>query len=172
MIRFAFILACVMGLSAPALASTTCELSFRAEVTQGVGMVRPGTELSGWAAFSTGAQLEQEGGSVGHIATGLMSVDDTIQGRVWTLITASRDHSPDFIGVYAIDVTGFSFAGVEFTRLKLLLFGEPGVIGVAEPPRTQSGWDALTTRRRLILEAEDGSDRLSGDITELLATCY
>lgn len=168
--RVALILA-FLQLPVSAAAATTCELSFRFEVTQGVGLIRPGTELEGAADFSTGESMRQEGGSVGHIATGEMSVEGDIRGRVWTLITASRDHASDFVGVYATDVTGFSFAGIEFTRLKLLLFGQPGAIGVAEPPLTQDGWDALATRRTVILESHDGSDMLSGDITELTAVC-
>lgn len=172
MARLSLVFAFCLAFPQAALSASTCELSFRFEVTQGVGLIRPGTEMGGWAAFSTGATLQQEGGSVGHIATGMMSVDGDISGRVWTLITASRDHASDFVGVYATDVTGFSFAGVDFTRLKLLLFGDPGVIGAAELPRTQSGWDALTTRRTVILESHDGSDMLSGNVTELQANCY
>lgn len=151
--------------------AATCEIAFRFEVTQGVGLIRPGTEISGNADFSTGGSLRQEGGAVGHFASGEMTLQDGITGRVWTMITASRDHAPDFVGVYATDVTGFSFAGVEFTRLKLLLFGQPGAIGTPEPPSTQTGWDALTTRRTVILESDDGSDMLSGDITQLTANC-
>lgn len=172
MLRLGLICALCLSIPSVAVSASTCELSFRFEVTQGVGMIRPGTEIDGWAAFSTLDSMQQEGGSVGHIATGMMGVDGDISGRVWTLITASRDHAPDFVGVYATDVTGFSFAGVEFTRLKLLLFGAPGAIGAAEPPRSQAAWDALTTRRTVILESHDGSDMLSGDVTELEASCY
>ena len=157
---------------APAMGwAATCDLSFRFEVTQGVGLIRPGTEMAGAAQFATGESIRQEGGSVGHFATGEMSIDGGVSGRVWTMITAARDHANDFVGVYATEVTGFSFAGVEFTRLKLLLFGRPGTIGSPEPPRSQAAWDALTTRRTVILESHDGSDMLSGNVTQLTAEC-
>ena len=127
-----------------ATTAATCEISFRFEVTQGVGLIRPGTEMTGSADFSTGDSMRQEGGSVGYFATGEMSVEGDIRGRVWTLITASRDHASDFVGVYATDVTGFSFAGIEFTRLKLLLFGEPGAQSATpEPPQHTEGLGTL-----------------------------
>ena len=168
--RLCLILFAALTLPGLSLAAT-CALSFRFEVTQGVGMIRPGTEMTGAAQFATDGSIRQEGGSVGHFATGEMSIEDGVSGRVWTIITAARDHANDFVGVYATDVTGFSFAGIEFTRLKLLLFGLPGTIGAPELPRTQEAWDALTTRRTVILESHDGSDMLSGDVTELTAEC-
>ena len=165
-------IAIFLALTLPAASwAATCELNFRFEVTQGVGFIRPGTELSGEASFATGDSIRQEGGSVGHFATGEMSIDDGVNGRVWTVITAAREHANDFVGIYATDVTGFSFAGIEFTRLKLLLFGLPGTIGTPEPPMSQAAWDALTTRRTVILESHDGSDMLSGNVTELIAEC-
>lgn len=160
-----------MALFPLSAAAATCAIEFRFEVTQGVGFIRPGTEMSGAAQFATGDSIQQEGGSVGHFAEGEMSIDGDISGRVWTMITASREHAADFVGVYATDVTGFSFAGIEFNRLTLSLFGQPGTMAAAAPPTSQAEWDALDLRRTLALITHDGSDMLAGDIIELNASC-
>ncbi len=154
-----------------ASAAATCELEFRFEVTQGVGTIRPGTELPGHASFTTGESMRQEGGVVAHLATGQMTIGDNISGPVWAIITTSRDFTADLVGIYAQDVTGFSFAGIEFAGpMVITLFGQPGTMAEAVPPRTQEEWDALSLRRVVSLHAH-GRDMLSGDIIELLADC-
>ncbi|MEM1272843.1 MAG: hypothetical protein AAGF88_03445 [Pseudomonadota bacterium] len=168
--RPALALSILMGLPSAGFAAQ-CALNFRIEVTQGVGIIAPGTELRGSAEFTTGQSMRQEGGVMAHLATGQMTLDDTISGPVWTLITTSRDFTADLVGIYAQDVTGFSFAGVDFGGpMVMTLYGRPGTMAEAIPPRTQAEWDALSLRRVLTLHAH-GSDMLSGDITELIAEC-
>ncbi|MEM9320301.1 MAG: hypothetical protein AAGA70_15060 [Pseudomonadota bacterium] len=151
--------------------AATCELTFSFEVTQGVGMIEPGTELLGRAEFTTGESIRQEGGVMAHLATGEMTIADNITGPVWTLITTSRDFTADLVGIYAREVTGFSFAGVEFGGpMVITLYGRPGTMAEAVPPQSQAEWDALTLRRVVTLHAH-GRDMLAGDITELLADC-
>lgn len=159
-----------LALVSPVIAER-CELSFTVEITHGVGMIRPGTELEGRAAFATDSTFRQEGGSTAHLASGEMQLGPHIRGGVWTLITTARDFSNDLVGVYAQNVTGLSFAGVDFEGpMALMLYGEPGSRPAAEVPMTQSEWDALDVRRRFHLLADDG-DMLGGDVVALEADC-
>ena len=158
--------------AAPAMAAQTCTLDFTVEVTQGVGLIAPGTHLPGFAEFTTdGRSFRQEGGSTGHMAMGAMGIGEDIAGRVWTLITTSRGHAADLIGVYARDVEGLSFAGVDFEGpMALTLFGAPGTWALDIPPRTQAEWDAMDMRRAFTLHAH-GADMLAGDVVDLTARC-
>lgn len=99
----------------PAMAAQTCTLDFTIEVTQGVGLIRPGTQLPGHAEFTThGQSIRQEGGSTGHLAMGNMRIGDDIAGNVWTLITTSRGNAADLVGLYARDVQGLSYGGLDY----------------------------------------------------------
>ncbi len=154
-----------------ALHAQTCMLDFTVEITRGVGDIRPGTLLDGQAHFTTQGSFRQEGGSTAHLANGEMALDGTITGPVWTLITTSRDHSADLVGIYAHHVTGFAFAGISFEGpMALTLYGPPGTRPAAVPPVTQEEWDSLTLRRSFQLHAESG-DMLAGDVTGLSAEC-
>lgn len=149
----------------------TCTLDFTVVITQGVGDIRPGAELAGQAMFTTEGSFRQEGGSTAHLATGQMALGDSISGPVWTLITTSRDFTADLVGIYAHDVTGFSFAGVVFEGpMALTLYGPPGTRPEPTPPISQAEWDALSLRRVLTLHAH-GRDMLAGDVTSLTAAC-
>lgn len=158
-------------LAAPA-AAQTCTLDFTVEVTQGVGFIAPGTQLPGQATFTTdGRSFRQEGGSTGHMAQGDMRLGDDIEGHVWTLITTSRGHAADLIGLYARDVEGLSFAGVHFEGpMALTLFGAPGSRLSNLPPVTQAEWDDMALRRSFSLQAH-GVDMLAGDVLDLTASC-
>jgi len=153
------------------VAAQTCSLDFTIEVTQGVGLIRPGTELLGTAEFVTSGQtFRQEGGSTAHIADGLMTIGDGISGPIWTLITTSRGHAADLIGVYAHHIEGFSFAGQDFEGpMTLTLFGAPGTRPTPAPPTTQEEWDNMDVRRTFSLHAD--GDMLAGDVVHLNADC-
>lgn len=155
----------------PALAQT-CTLNFTIEVTQGVGTIRPGTHLPGYAEFTTeGTTFRQEGGSTGHLALGNMSIGDEIQGLIWTLITTSRGHAADLVGVYARDVQGLSYAGLDYEGpMALTLFGSPGTRPDTTPPSTQAEWDDMDVRRAFSLHAH-GADMLAGDVLDLAVNC-
>ncbi|MBF9043477.1 hypothetical protein HKCCE4037_09070 [Rhodobacterales bacterium HKCCE4037] len=159
-------------LAAPAAAAQTCTLDFTVEVTQGVGLIYPGTRLPGHATFTTdGRTIRQEGGSTGHMAMGAMQIGDGISGNVWTLITTSRGNAADLIGVYARDVEGLTFAGVRYEGpMALTLFGDAGTRAETGPPTTQAEWDEMDLRRAFSLHAH-GSDMLAGDVVNLTATC-
>lgn len=153
------------------VAAQTCSLEFTVEVTQGVGFIRPGTQLPGSAEYVTsGETFRQEGGTTAHYATGEMTIGDGITGSIWTLISTSRGSAADLIGVYAHDVEGFSFAGQDFEGpMSLTLFGAPGTRPDTSPPRTQSEWDEMDLRRAFSLHAD--GDMLAGDVVSLLVTC-
>lgn len=158
-------------LPSPALA-LTCALSFDITVTQGIGPYPPGTTLTGEAQFRTVRSFRQEGGATGHLATGSMTLDGNIAGRLWTLITTRRTQAADLVGVYAVDVEGLEFAGQEFTGpMAITLYGDPGSWGHDRPPITQDEWDSLDLRRVFILHASNSQDMLGGDVTRLDATC-
>ncbi len=159
-------------LCAPAAATAqTCTLSFTIEVTRGVGLIPPGTQLPGSAQFTTdGRTFRQEGGSTAHLARGLMTIGDGISGPIWTLITTSRGHAADLIGVYANDVEGLSFAGQDFEGpMALTLFGPSGTRASTAPPVTQAEWDEMDLRRSFSLHAD--ADMLAGDVLDLTAEC-
>lgn len=161
----------VLSPVAPAMAAS-CDISFTVRVTQGVGTVRPGTELDGMAQFSTlGESYRQEGGSTAHLASGRMTLGDSISGPIWTLIVTSEGPSADLVGVYAHEVEGLTVAGVAFDGpMALTLFGPSGSRPEATPPVTQEDWDSMTLRRVFALHAR-GADMLSGDVTDLTVTC-
>lgn len=171
MIRLIAGLALALCTTAPSYA-TTCDLTFTVEVTQGVGFIRPGTQLPGRAVYTTdGRSFRQEGGSTGHLAQGAMTLGDDIEGRIWTLITTSRGHAADLVGVYARDVEGFSFAGVDFEGpMALTLFGEPGTRADATVPTSQAEWDQMDVRRSFSLQAH-GVDMLAGEVLDLAVQC-
>lgn len=156
----------------PAQAATHCEIHFTVEVTQGVGLIRPGTILTGVAEYTeTGRSFRQEGGSTAHLAVGEMRLGDGIRGPIWTLITSANSPSSDMVGVYARDVEGFSFAGRDFAGpMALTLFGRAGSRDAPVPPTTQDDWDSLDLRRAFALYAE-GADMLAGDVTMLQFEC-
>lgn len=166
------ILCAIMILVMPIQAQAqTCRLDFIISITQGVGDIRPGSELSGRAEFTTEGSFRQEGGATAHFATGTMVLEGDITGPVWTLITTSRDFMFDLVGVYAHHVTGFSFAGATFEGpMALTLYGAPGTRPEPIPPVTQAEWDSLTLRRSFQLHSDSG-DMLAGDVTTLTATC-
>lgn len=171
MLRIATALAC-LALTTAAAAAQTCILDFTIVVTQGVGTIRPGTELAGHAEYTRlGQSFRQEGGSTAHLASGEMALGDSISGPIWTLITTSRSHAADLVGVYAHHVSGLTVAGVAFEGpMALTLFGEPGTRASTEPPTEQAEWDQLTLRRAFSLHAH-GSDMLAGDVLTLIADC-
>ncbi|WP_224813635.1 hypothetical protein [Hasllibacter sp. MH4015] len=161
-----------LALVAPSAApAQTCTLAFTIEVTQGVGFIRPGTQIPGSAEFVTSGQtFRQEGGTVAHYATGSMTLGDDISGRIWTLITTSRGSAADLTGVYAYDVEGLTFAGQVFDGpMALTLFGEPGTRPTTAPPITQAEWDDMSLRRSFTLHAD--ADMLAGDVVDLTADC-
>lgn len=170
MVRPVIALTALLGLPAAAGAQT-CVLSFTIEVTQGVGLIRPGTHLPGNAEYTTtGRSFRQEGGSTAHLAAGSMTIGDDITGPIWTLIATSRAHAADLIGVYAHDIEGLSFAGLDYEGpMALTLFGEPGSRPTPEPPVTQMEWDDMNLRRSFTLHAE--GDMLAGDVLELTVQC-
>jgi hypothetical protein len=160
-------------LALPAMAAAqTCRLAFTVEVTQGVGPIQPGARLEGEARYTTlGRSIRQEGGSTAHLATGDMRIGPGIRGSIWTLITTSRGEAADLVGVYARDVSGLSFAGLDYDGpMMLTLFGPAGSRPEAGPPRTQAEWDRMDLRRSFSLHAH-GADMLAGDVTALVATC-
>lgn len=166
------IAATCLAIAAPAAHAQTCALEFIVTVTQGVGLIPPGTELPGSARFTTsGRSFRQEGGSTAHLATGHMTIGDGITGPIWTLITTSRGHAADLVGVYANHIEGLSFAGQNFEGpMALTLFGAPGSRPDASPPTTQAEWDQMDLRRAFSLHAH-GADMLAGDVLDLAVDC-
>ncbi|MBL4626499.1 MAG: hypothetical protein JKY00_00390 [Roseicyclus sp.] len=168
--------------AAPATA-LTCTLNFTIEITQGVGTIRPGTHLPGFAEFTTdGRSFRQEGGSTSHLATGTMTIGDgtgggigtgggEIGGPIWTLITTSRSNAADLVGVYAHHIEGLSYGGLDYEGpMALTLYGAPGSRPEAVPPTTQAEWDGLDLRRAFMLHAP-GADMLAGDVLGLTVEC-
>lgn len=164
-----------LGFATP-LAAQTCTLDFTIEVTQGVGIIRPGTRLPGTAHFTTdGRSFRQEGGSTAHLATGNMTIGDGVGGvfggPIWTLITTSRSHAADLVGVYARNIEGLSYGGLDYSGpMALTLFGPPGSRPEETFPTTQSDWDDMNVRRAFFLHAR-GSDMLSGNVLDLVVNC-
>jgi hypothetical protein len=153
-------------------AAEACRLDFTVEVTQGVGLIRPGARLDGHASFTTlGRSFRQEGGSTAHLAAGEMTLGPAIHGPIWTLITTSRGEAADLVGVYARDVEGLSFGGIVYEGpMMLTLFGPPGTRADTAPPVTQSDWDSMNLRRAFSLHAH-GADMLAGDVIDLMVDC-
>lgn len=160
-----------MALAGPAV-SQTCTLNFTIVVTQGVGSIAPGAHLTGRAEYTRlGQSYRQEAGSTAHLASGVMSLGDSISGPIWTLVTTSRRNAADLVGVYAHHVSGLTVAGVSFEGpMALTLFGAPGTRADNEPPTLQADWDALTLRRAFSLHAH-GTDMLAGDVLDLTVAC-
>ena len=173
MMRIQILCLAALGLAAPAAtAAQTCTVDFTIEVTQGVGFIPPGTQLPGRAVYTTdGSTIPQAGGSTGHLASGSMTIGEDIEGSIWTLVTTSRGHAADLVGVYARDVEGLSFAGTTFEGpMALTLFGAPGTRPDVSVPLTQAEWDLMDVRRTFSLQAQ-GIDMLAGDVVDLAVDC-
>lgn len=150
----------------------SCTLSFGVTVTHGIGRYPPGTALQGSARFETRGSFRQEGGATAHLATGTMTLDGQITGRLWTVITTSRTEAADLVGLYALDVEGLTFVGQDFTGpMAITLYGDPGSWPHDRPPIGQAEWDSLDLRRVFQLHAPASSDMLGGDIVALTADC-
>ena len=162
--------ATVLAIASPA-AAQTCMIDFTIEVTQGVGSIPIGSLLPGSALFTASGQtIRQENGSTGHLAMGHMTIGDNITGQIWTVIITSRGQVADLIGIYANQVEGLSFAGVDFEGpMALTLFGAPGTRQTAHTPTTQAEWDDMNMRRAFSLHGF--SDMLAGDVVALTAEC-
>lgn len=163
----------LMLLTVPTQAlALSCTLSFDVTITHGIGRYPPGTALQGSARFETRGSFRQEGGATAHLATGTMTLDGQITGRLWTVITTSRAQAADLVGLYALDVEGLSFVGQAFTGpMAITLYGARGSWPHDRPPITQAEWDSLRLRRVFQLHAPASADMLGGDITALDATC-
>jgi len=168
----ALVLTALLGTLATRAEAQTCTLDFTIEVTQGVGTIRPGARLPGHAIYTgLGRSFRQEGGSTAHLASGEMTLGDSISGPIWTLVTTSRGNAADLIGVYAHHVSGLNVSGVEFEGpMALTLFGAPGTRADTAPPTEQAEWDAMTLRRAFSLHAH-GSDMLAGTVLDLVVDC-
>lgn len=165
-------LALILALIPNLASALSCEIVYEVTVTRGIGPYPPGTVLQGEAQFETHSSIRQEGGATAHLASGRMALEGNISGRLWTLITTSRDHSADLVGIYAVEVEGLNFVGQEFRGpMAITLYGEPGSWPHDRPPLEQAEWDSLQLRRSFQLHAPDSRDMLGGDITALEATC-
>jgi hypothetical protein len=167
------LLAIILVTAAPPAASAlSCSLDFTIEVTQGVGPIRPGTRLPGSAQYTTtGQSIRQDGGAMAHLAQGSMSIGEGISGPIWTLITTSREHATDLVGVYAHHIEGLSYGGIHFVGpMALTLYGAPGSRPEPVPPITQAEWDQLDIRRSFSLHAP--GDMLAGDVLDLSVLCH
>lgn len=160
-------------LPAPAPAqSLSCNLTFELEVTQGIGPYPPGTPLTVAAEFETLRSFRQEGGATAHLTSGTMVLDGDISGRLWSLISTSRDQAANLIGLYAVDVEGLTFVGQEYRGpMTITLYGEAGQWPYARPPITQAEWDSFNLRRSFLLHSIESRDWLAGDITAVVAAC-
>jgi len=164
-------LAFLLTMPTQALAMS-CTLSFGVTITHGIGRYPPGTTLQGSAAFETHGSFRQEGGATAHLATGTMTLDGQITGRLWTVITTSRTQAADLVGLYALDVEGLHFVGQDFTGpMAITLYGPRGSWPHDRPPITQDEWDSFQLRRVFQLHAPTSSDMLGGDIAALDAAC-
>lgn len=152
--------------------SQTCAFDFNLVVTQGVGDIMPGTELSGHAEYTVvGPSFRQEGGSTAHLASGEMWLGDSISGPIWTLMTTSEGPTADLIGIYAHHVSGLTVAGIAFEGPMVInLFGRPGTRPDPSPPTRQEEFDRMDLRRAFTLQAH-GRDMLAADVTDLIVTC-
>lgn len=170
--RALFLLPFLMALWPGLALGQSCSVDFTIRVTQGVGAIRPETVMQGHADYTMlGRSIRQEGGSTAWLARGEMRLGDDIQGRIWTLMTTAGGPTADLMGVYAVDVTGLTFAGVPFEGpMALTLFGAPGTRDDPTPPTRQEDWDALDLRRAFSLQA-DGHDMLAGDVIALTVDC-
>lgn len=149
-----------------------CALSFQVEVTQGIRPIPPGSMLAGRAQFRlTGASIRQEGGAITHLAEGEMHLGPGITGRIWALGITAQSPVADLIAVFARDVSGLSFGGLDYGGpMMITLYGQPGSRPDTSLPTAQADWDAMTLQRRFALHAP-GYDRIAGDITSLSITC-
>lgn len=169
--RFLFLLAALS--LAPMMASAqSCALSFRVTVTQGIRPIPPGSVLEGSARFAlTGAAIRQEGGAMTHLAAGEMRLGPDIIGQIWALGITAESPIADLIAVFARDVQGLSFGGVDYGGPMMITFyGPPGSRPDTAPPTAQADWDAMTLQRRFALHAP-GYDRIAGDTTALQISC-
>jgi hypothetical protein len=157
----------------PGLATAqSCTFDFTIVVTQGVGTIRPGEELSGHADYTVlGESFRQEGGSTAHLASGEMWLGDSISGPIWTLMITSQGPTADLIGIYAHHVQGLTVAGVAFEGpMSINLFGRAGTRPSPAPPTRQEEFDRMDMRRTFTLQAH-GRDMLSADVTDLTVAC-
>ena len=165
-------LAILLSLLPRAALALTCSLQFDLVVTQGIGPYPPGTSLSVTAQFETVRSFRQEGGATGHLVSGTMVLDGDIAGRLWSVITTSREHAANLVGLYAVDVEGLTFVGQEFRGpMTITLYGEAGQWPYDRPPITQEEWDSFDLRRSFLLHSIATRDWLAGDITSLTAAC-
>ncbi|MBY6202109.1 hypothetical protein KUV65_12095 [Maritalea mobilis] len=171
MLRVAAVIASLFLHTAP-VAAQSCTIDFIVVVTQGVGSIRPGEELTGHASYTVeGPSFRQEGGSTAHLATGQMSIGDSISGPIWTLMITSEGPTADLIGIYANHVEGLTVAGIEFEGpMTINLFGRPGTRPDPAPPTRQEEFDRMDLRRSFSLQAH-GRDMLAGNVTRLTAVC-
>jgi len=168
-----FLILLALSWGRPALAqSLSCSLTFELEVTQGIGPYPPGTPLTVAAEFETLRSFRQEGGATAHLTSGTMVLDGDISGRLWSLISTSRDQAANLIGLYAVDVEGLTFVGQEYRGpMTITLYGEAGQWPHERPPITQAEWDSFNLRRSFLLHSIESRDWLAGDITSLTAAC-
>ncbi len=153
-------------------AALSCTLTFTVTVSQGVGFIRPDTALQGTASFTTdGRTVPSDAQTTGHLAQGEMVIEGAIRSRIWSLMVTHRGTSTELVGIYGLDSTGLSFAGIDFSGpMVLTLFGPPGSRDDDAIPMTQSDWDRMNLRRNFALMSGTG-DMLSGRVTDLVADC-
>ncbi|MGP1357437.1 hypothetical protein [Roseicyclus sp.] len=170
---FATVFLASLWFAMPASAQVmTCRLDFEVVVTQGVGEILNGDRLAGTAEFqTTGRTLPQEGDGAAWFATGEMRLGPDIAGTIWMVVTAAGGPTADLIGIYAEDVEGLSFAGIDFEGpMALTLYGRAGTLDGPVPPMRQEAWDRLDLRRAFTLAAH-GYDMLTGSVAELRVEC-
>jgi hypothetical protein len=171
--RRAILLLATVAATVPAAApALTCRLDFTVVVTRGVGTIPDGERIAGTARFTTtGRSFSQEGGATAFLAEGEMRLGEDIAGPVWTLVTSAGGPTADMMAVFARDVEGLSFAGIDFEGpMALTLYGPPGTLAGPEPPRAQPDWDRLDLRRAFTIAAQ-GYDMLTATVSDLTATC-
>lgn len=153
-------------------AGSTCALSFTVTVSQGVGLIRPDTTLRGSATFTAdGRTVPSDAQTTGHLTEGEMMIEGGIRSRIWSVSVTHRGDSTELVGIFGMDATGLSFAGIDFTGpMVLTFFGPPGSRDNDAIPLTQADWDRMDLRRNFALMSGTG-DMLSGQVTDLVADC-
>ena len=106
-----------------------------------------------------------------HLAAGEMRFGPDIMGQIWALGITAKSPVADLIAVFARDVRGLTFGGLDYGGpMMITLYGPPGSRPDTAPPTEQADWDAMTLQRRFAIHAP-GYDRVAGDITSLLISC-